>query len=393
MEALCVAKLAPAAVRCVYNSEVRDVSAALQNTLSRCGGEQRLVTCRFGELPALERLLDEFVTDLAEAARLLWPDWYGGSLLRIRTESGEPRSMAALEVQRIARTRAQVNTKWLQAAIAACRAERLPIVAGVPQAVQVKQLAIALAADELVIAVALEETAPPAERLLGFSRALEWLANETQAAVVALLPDSLAGRSELDGINFAAVEAEPPTFPVGAAAPAPANDEIHVDAAESKRPRSPDEVPGDVRPVARCASGDDRQADERKHLVWPILGRPHPASPGEQRLAEELAKDSQLGSLFRFNQRVTSVMQSRFVVDLLWEDGRVVVEVDGYAHHTSRPVFNSDRHRDYELLLSGYLVLRLPHDFVVQNSQLAMERIRDVVEFRIANPLTPEAVR
>jgi len=60
-----------------------------------------------------------------------------------------------------------------------------------------------------------------------------------------------------------------------------------------------------------------------------------------------------------FNQKVMSIRQNCFLVDLIWETGNLVIEVDGYQFHSNRTSFMSDRQRDYELLISGYRVLRL----------------------------------
>jgi very-short-patch-repair endonuclease len=68
-------------------------------------------------------------------------------------------------------------------------------------------------------------------------------------------------------------------------------------------------------------------------------------------------------------------------VDLLWRDGRVVVELDG-PEHQDDPKFANDRHRDYELLVAGYLVLRITNDQVATDLQAAIEKIRAVVRFR-----------
>ena len=45
-------------------------------------------------------------------------------------------------------------------------------------------------------------------------------------------------------------------------------------------------------------------------------------------------------------------------VDLVWRDARLVVEVDGYAFHSSRSSFERDRRKDAELIAAGYRVLR-----------------------------------
>lgn len=71
-----------------------------------------------------------------------------------------------------------------------------------------------------------------------------------------------------------------------------------------------------------------------------------------------------------------------YLVDLVWSGGKVVVEVDGYGFHASQSAFSADRRRDAELVLSDYLVLRLPHDEVVADAELAVDRIRDFVRYR-----------
>jgi hypothetical protein len=93
--------------------------------------------------------------------------------------------------------------------------------------------------------------------------------------------------------------------------------------------------------------------------VGPIRGRPHPLSNEEKRLAEVLSSDGELAGLFSFNQVIETVHGGRPRVDMLWRIGRLVVEVDSYPDHANRAAFARDRQRDFELLLSGCVVLRL----------------------------------
>jgi very-short-patch-repair endonuclease len=94
-----------------------------------------------------------------------------------------------------------------------------------------------------------------------------------------------------------------------------------------------------------------------------------------------------LAGLFRFNIRVATRNGNKYLVDLVWTEGKIIIEVDGYEFHSDRGTFSGDRRRDYELIISGYLVIRLPQDEVVEDVGLAVEKIRDVVLFRQASGL------
>lgn len=54
----------------------------------------------------------------------------------------------------------------------------------------------------------------------------------------------------------------------------------------------------------------------------------------------------------------TNVPIGPWEADLLWPDRRLVVETDGYASHSSRHAFESDRQKDADLQARGYRVVR-----------------------------------
>jgi very-short-patch-repair endonuclease len=118
----------------------------------------------------------------------------------------------------------------------------------------------------------------------------------------------------------------------------------------------------------------------------PARGRAHHASAIEQRVEAALRRDLELAPLFLCNETVSVAGFGSPRVDLLWREGRVVVELDG-PDHQDDPKFANDRHRDYELLVAGYLVLRITNDQVETDLQRTIEKIRAVVRFRqsIAN--------
>ena len=50
-----------------------------------------------------------------------------------------------------------------------------------------------------------------------------------------------------------------------------------------------------------------------------------------------------------------------YEVDFLWRAARLVVEVDGFAYHSTRQAFERDRRRDAELQAAGFRVVRLTY--------------------------------
>jgi len=302
------------------------------------------VTVIWPRVPPIETVLEDALRKLAEVSLALWPHWYTGdgrpfftSPTDLESFLKNPGTLACF-----GRSRQEISLHWLKAAVRLCQAGQMPWPAPFPDAVQASQLALTIGRHRLGMILGTEEEHPAAGRLLGLARSAEWLAGQTGASLAVVIPASLADHPELEPIRYQAV------FPV-----------------------SP---PGEKR-VAQ-------EPDEAVHVVWPVAGIPHPLSPGEQKLARGLLRDPELAGLFEFNQPVDTARSNRWLVDLLWRAGKLVVEVDGYRHHAHREAFARDRHRDYELTISGYTVLRLTHDEVMNDIQAALNKIRDVVRFR-----------
>jgi len=82
---------------------------------------------------------------------------------------------------------------------------------------------------------------------------------------------------------------------------------------------------------------------------------------GEPALARSEAESRFLGLVRRakLTRPDVNVRVKAYEVDFLWPRERVVVEIDGFAFHSSRDSFEQDRHRDAVLAASGFLVLRV----------------------------------
>lgn len=70
------------------------------------------------------------------------------------------------------------------------------------------------------------------------------------------------------------------------------------------------------------------------------------------------ARFLQLCRRHRLPQPDVNARVATYVVDFLWSEYRLIVELDGYRAHAGRSAFESDRARDAELKLLGYEVVR-----------------------------------
>jgi REase_MTES_1575/Transcriptional regulator, AbiEi antitoxin len=56
-----------------------------------------------------------------------------------------------------------------------------------------------------------------------------------------------------------------------------------------------------------------------------------------------------------------NVLVAGIVVDMVWHESRLVVELDGHSYHRTRKAFEDDRIRDATLQAAGYRVIRITH--------------------------------
>ena len=66
-------------------------------------------------------------------------------------------------------------------------------------------------------------------------------------------------------------------------------------------------------------------------------------------------------------------------VGFAWPDLRLIVEVDGFAFHSSRQAFRRDRHRDNALQRAGWRVLRVTFEDVFHSPDYVLALVSDVM--------------
>ncbi len=375
-----IAAIPPGRVRTLFSPNVVDTLARMDSAPDPAE-QTPLMAVSWPMGTDIGAAIEFLVQALAGLALARWPDWYGECAPFAHPDAGEGTvaNQDAPAIDRLGVAKPNLNRVWVRQAVRRCRTGERPTLRQFTPAIQLQQLTLALAQPDLVLLLALEVADATSEELHCFARVAAWFAGETGLRVAAFVPQVYRSASELDPISYGAVYLENPS-PLECARAAPrvlkSSAAARVHGTSENGDEIPPAVPGDA--VQRRAPGLGR--DEPLRLVVPpILGRPHPASPGEQLLALWLARDAELAPLFEFNQRVDTTSGTSFIVDLLWRAGKLTVEVDGYGWHSSPHAFAADRHRDYCLLCDGYRTLRLPHDEVMDDPALQCEKIRDVV--------------
>jgi very-short-patch-repair endonuclease len=334
----------------VFTDDVPDTHHALQQIAESETEPARVVTLTWQRVPALGNELGLLVTALAKATLALYPSLYG--LMQTTRERWTESDLetAAHEITR--RIPPVLGTACRQI-LAACHHGQVPSIKKLSNSEQVHQLALAIQPDRLIFLIAVHDAGASKISLRALARGAEWLATNTRSRVVLVLPTALSNESELDHVTYTACLFSSPVEPQ-VAAPLP--------------PALPLEVPTKGKPTEAVVS------------VSRVLGRPHPGSEAEQLLCDQICNDAELGPLFHFNWRVKTRYDTSPMVDLFWEAGRLVVEIDG-QDHCGLGQFIRDRRRDFELFMSGYRVIRFTRFKVLESPDQVLNDLRDAVRY------------
>ena len=349
-------RLRPERAVCAFAT---DLDAALEEieTFALSTSPQTIVVqLEWDQLPRLSDELEGVAGALAEAVFLRWPALYDAPFQTVDAIQPD-------EIVDAARKIPLVSLGAAQRVIDTCLCAELPLLRQYPLADRVHQLALALAPERLLIVLTTRSTTVGRDRAVAFSRGAEWIADKTKVRVVALLPTELSGTQDFDHISYGAFH----------------------DASALEWKALVDSAPTDtpVPPIARPAlssmlepsTARAKGPDDIRVAFGVIIGQPHPGSEAEKLLHARITADEELRWLFQYNRIVVTSSGSSPCVDLVWHEGRLVVEIDGEDHRTLGS-FIGDRKRDYELLLDGYRVLRLTSHDVLGDCDLVLHKLR-----------------
>lgn len=154
-----------------------------------------------------------------------------------------------------------------------------------------------------------------------------------------------------------------------------------ADQALSAVDRFPMITAGDLTPVAELTASDNGSTSPAVVEYPAPIGKPHPGSAVEQLLERHLsicewAAGRKWNTLHRGHPLAPPIR-----VDLMWEDERCVVELDG-ADHRLASKYADDRRRDNVLVLDAFAVLRFTNEEVIDDPHRVLGTIEQLLTSR-----------
>jgi very-short-patch-repair endonuclease len=75
-----------------------------------------------------------------------------------------------------------------------------------------------------------------------------------------------------------------------------------------------------------------------------------------------------------------------YELDVVWREARLVVEIDGFAYHSSRQAFERDRRRDATLAATGWTVIRVTWRQLEEEPAAVIARLAAALAKELARP-------
>ena len=300
------------------------------------GGDAAAVVCRA-------------VAQLSTVVAGLWPFLWGGEDFSDYRDDAQARAHLPIRLAGLAGRVPGLSTAWARSAASNLLRGLTPRVDNAPTSLEWPQLVLSFCPTGLTIAAPCR----PDEVDEAWVGAVEWLARHGEVAVVVLAGNG-AAQPALQRVAFGARRVVSPAQGNAFAMP------------ESVR------LP--------TASGGPAILSLPR-----VEGAPHPQSAIELTIWRLVQADEELRPLLLFNRTVPEVAPLEARADILWREGRIVVEIDGVEHRRAVH-YRRDRHRDYKLMCAGYRVLRITNEEVAEDAALVLEKIRDVVRLARREP-------
>jgi very-short-patch-repair endonuclease len=311
-----------------------------------------IVFLSLSKLVSAEMLVSTAIDQIAGVASELWPFWYGGEDFSESGDNALSQMYLHTKLAALSSRLPALSVGWAESAIWQLMRARSPRVRRAAPEEEWSQLCYATSPTGLIIIATLDEMAP--RRVMPLVHALEWLAAKADVAIGILCRNLPSHEAPFDRLLFRA----------------------HLVIASTAHSGRDENACGETQQPLEL-----RQWPSVDLVLPPVYGRPHPQSPIEQRLFKMIADDAELAPKFIFNMRVEDVSLKSPTVDLLWPEGRLVIEFDG-AEHRSQRTYREDRHRDFELVCAGYLVLRIANDEILEDFAKTIEKIRSFSRLR-----------
>lgn len=343
---------------CAFCSDVEDARNAIERLATSEREPTRAVALTWDEVPPLGNELGLLVAALAKATLESFPSLYGQTQeLRddwLQTE-------VETEAHEITRSVPGVRGQVCRSILLACYRNEVPRLGQLPKAEAIRQYSLALEPRRLVVVICVRSSPDGTKRLRSLAQGAEWLAANTKARVVLVLPRSLYGKAELDHVGYTA--------------------HVFADGPNPGR-TSPEFLP-------ERYSGEPKKSEPTIRTTSPVG---QPASQTERLLYDRLTSDVDLAPLFAYNQTVTTSCGESYRVDVIWDEGKLVIEIDG-GEHRGQVVFSEDRMRDYNLFISGYSVVRFTNSRVIEQRDEVVQMIRAAVAVIRARQITAGVTR
>jgi very-short-patch-repair endonuclease len=294
-----------------------------------------------------ETIIAGVIDQLAAAATSLWPLWFGGEDFSQLNDDALSHRYLPIKLAMLTSHLPRLSTGWAEAAIRRLLRGRTPRVPGAAAEIEWSQFCHTIGPSGLITVIPLHEAC--SQDPWAVVHALEWLAANSDVAIAVLCRELPPHEPPFDRLLYGARVVTPDILLA-----------THVENTDR-------EEAFEASPVAL--------------LLPSVQGRPHPQSLIEKRLSKMIEADAELTSKFIFNAILEDVSLKSPKVDLLWAEGRLVIELDG-AEHRGRRAYRDDRHRDFELLCAGYVVVRITNDEIVEDFGRTLEKIRSIVRLR-----------